>query len=229
MSFALAFIVSSALLPAADADQPAPLRYLRPATGKYVLASEVTTTRSDDGTIVTHKSEGPGEQITLTVHFDRDGKVTRAEAVQDGPRKVATLSLGEKGMGTLKRGGLTDFLKDLPAKPVVTAGPDWTAALLLVPLYDGTKGGKQEMPGLWIDPVQGLQTPTFTVERQGDDAVTLKDKAVKLDRYRIKLRGGEAAVWADGDGRVVRVQPLAAKAVPVVLEGFEDATKGLKP
>ncbi len=129
----------------------------------------------------------------------------------------------------MKRGGITDFLKDLPARPVLTAGLDWTAALVFVPLYDAARGGKQEWSGLWLDPVQGLQTPTYTVERQGDDTVTVKDKAVKLSRYRIKLRDGTAAVWADGDGRVVRVQPLAAKATPVVLEGFEDATKGLRP
>ena len=76
-----------------------------------------------------------------------------------------------------------------------------------------------------IDPAQGLEKHTFTAERQPADTVTVKDKEMKLDRFRLKLRGGDYAAWADGEGRVVRVQGLAPKAVPVVLEGFEDATR----
>ena len=49
------------------------------------------------------------------------------------------------------------------------------------------------------------------------------------DRFRLKIRGSDYTAWVDGDGRMVRVQGLAPKAVPVVLEGFEDATRGLKP
>ena len=129
----------------------------------------------------------------------------------------------------MKRGGITDFFKDLPANPVVTAGPDWVGTLTLLRRYDTTKGGKQELAGFWIDPVQGLEKQTYTIERKASETVMVKDKEVKLDRYRIKLRGGEHTAWIDPEGRVVRVQGLAPKAVPIVLEGFEDATKGLKP
>ena len=83
--------------------------------------------------------------------------------------------------------------------------------LQLVRRYDAAKGGKQEFAGLSIDPVQGFQKQTFTAERQAADTVTVKDKEVKLDRYRLKLRGGDYAAWADGEGRVVRVQGLAAE------------------
>jgi hypothetical protein len=224
----LLLVAGCALLPAAEPDKPAPLRYLRPQMGKNVAAGELTTTRAEDGTVVTTRTQRPDE-MTLTLHYDRDGKVTSAEVVQGGTRKGVTLTLGEKGTGTMKRGGLTDFLKDLPANPVVTASPEWTDALQLVRRYDGAKGGKQEFAGLSLDPVQGLQKQTFTAERQAADTVTVKDKELKLDRYRLQLRGGEYAAWADGEGRVVRVQGLAPKAVPVVLEGFEDATRGLKP
>ena len=228
MSLLLPLVAGCALLPAAEPDKSATLRYLRPEKSKYVAAGEVTTASSDDGSDVTVRTEAPDDKTTLTLHYDRAGKLTSADAVH-GSRKGVTLTLGEKGAGTMKRGGITDFLKDLPANPLVSGGTDWADALPLVRRYDGAKGGKQEVAGLWIDPVQGLQKQTFTAERQSSVTVTVKDKEIKLDRYRLKLRGGEYAAWADPDGRVVRVQGLAAKAVPVVLEGFEDATRGLKP
>jgi len=34
---------------------------------------------------------------------------------------------------------------------------------------------------------------------------------------------------ADGDGRVIKVQMLAPAAPPLVLEGFEEAARGLTP
>lgn len=231
MSFLLPLVAGCALLPAADPEKPMPLRYLRPEKDKYVLESEVTTTRSDDGTVVTSRTERPDEKMTLTLRYDKAGKLISAEALQqEGTRKKAvTLTLGEKGAGTMKRDGLTDFFKDLPANPIVTTAPDWSDVFQLVRRYDGPKGGKQEFPGVWIHPVQGLQQKhTYTVELKDPDTITLKDKEVKLDRYRVKLRGGDYTVWTHGE-RVVRLQGLAAKAVPVVLEGYEDATKGLKP
>jgi hypothetical protein len=228
MSFLLPLVFGCSLLPAPEPEKPVPLRYVRTEMGKKVTAGEVTTTRSDDGTVVTTRMEQADEKMTVTLRYDRDGKLTGAEVVQS-PRKGVTLTLGEKGTGTMKRGGITDFLKDLPANPIVAAGPEWTDAIQLVRRYDGSKGGKQELTGVSIDPVQGLQKQTFTAERQAAETVTVKDKELKLDRYRLKMRGGDYAVWADGDGRVVRVQGLAAKAVPVVLEGFEEATRGLKP
>ena len=64
-----------------------------------------------------------------------------------GPRKGVTLTLGEKGTGTMKRsGGITDFLKDLPANPVVAAGPDWTNALQLVHATTGPSGASRSSP-----------------------------------------------------------------------------------
>jgi len=228
MSLLLPLVAGCALLPAADAEKPAPLRYLRPDMGKYVLDSEVTTARSDDGTVVTYRAERPDEKMTLTLRYDGAGKLTAAEAALDGTRKVATLTVGDKGRGTLKRGGVTDLLKDLPADPIVTT-TGWGEVLQLVRRYDAARGGKQEFSGLWIHPVEGMLNQTFTVERQAADTITLKDKEVKLDRYRVKARGGDFAAWADADGRVVRVEGLAPKSAPVVLEGYEGATKGLRP
>jgi hypothetical protein len=227
MSFLLPLVAGWALLPGAEPEKPLPLHYVRPDMGKYVAAADVTTTRGEDGTVVTLRTEPP-EKMTVTLRLDKSGKATGAEAVQG--RKGVTLTLGEKGTATLKRSGnITDILKDLPANPVVAAGPDWTDVLQVVRRYDAAKGGKQEFAGMSIGPMEGFQKQTFTAERLAADTVTVKDKEVKLDRFRLKLRGGDYTAWADADGRVVRVQGLAAKAVPVVLEGFEDATRGLKP
>jgi YD repeat-containing protein len=195
---------------------------------RSVAAGDLTTARADGGTTLTARTEKPDE-ITVTLRYDKAGKLTTAEVAQGAGRKGATLTLGDKGAGTMKRGGITDFYKDLPENPVVATGPEWIDALQLIRRYDGAKGGKQEFAGLSLEPAQGLQKQTFSAERQEADTVMVKEKELKLDRYRLKLRGGDYAAWADAEGRVVRVQGLAAKAVPVVLEGFEDATRGLKP
>jgi len=227
MSFLLPLIAGCVLL--AEPDKPVPLHYLRPDMGKYTAAGEVTIRRTEDGTVVISRTERPDEQATVTLRYDGDGKLTSADAVQAATRKGVTLTLGEKGAGTINPGGISEFFKPQPANPVVTAGPDWLGTLTLLRRYDTTKGGKQEFAGFWIDPVQGLEKQTYTIERKASETVTVKDKEVKLDRYRIKLRGGEYTAWADLEGRVVRVQALAPKAVPIVLDGFEDATRGLKP
>ena len=122
--------------------------------GKYVAAADVTTTRGEDGAVVTVRTKPP-EKMTVTLRLDKSGQATGAEVIRD-PKGV-TLTLGEKGTGTMKRGGVTDFLKDLPANPIVAAGPDWTDVLQVVRRYDASKGGKQEFAGLSIDPMQGFQ------------------------------------------------------------------------
>jgi len=229
MSLVLSLFAGCVLLAPADTDKPMPLRYLRPDMGKYIAAGSITNQRSDEGSTIVSRTERPDEKTTVTLRYDRDGKLTSIDAIQDATRKAVTLTIGEKGAGIMKRGGITDLFKDLPDNPVVTAGPDWTGAVALLRRYDAAKGGKQDFAGFWIDPVQGLEKQTYTVERKATDTVTVKDKEVKLDRYRIKLHGGEYTAWADPDGRLVRIQGLAPKAVPIVLEGFEDTTKGLRP
>lgn len=227
MSFLLPLVAGCALLPAAEPEKPAALHYVRPEMGKYVATADVTVTRGEDGTVVTLRAAAP-DKMTVTLRLGKSGHATGAEVVR-GKGKGATLTLGEKGTGILKRGGITDFLKDLPANPIVVAGPDWTDVLAVLRRYDAAKGGKQQFAGVSIDPTQGFEKRTFTAERQAADTVTVKDKEMKLNRFRLKVRGGDYTAWADGEGRVVRVQGLAPKSVPVILEGFEDATRGLKP
>jgi hypothetical protein len=130
-------------------------------------------------------------------------------------------------MARLKRDGTTDLLQ-APANPVVTTAPDWSDIFELVRRYDAGKGGKQEFPGLWFHPTRPLRQLTFSVERVGDDRVKIKDGGQKLGRYRVTLRSGGYLVWARADGRVCKILPGGGRAVPVVLEGYEEATSRLK-
>jgi hypothetical protein len=211
----------------AQAEKPAPLRYLKPEARGYVLESEVTVTPSPEGsTYVSRTVRGP-ETMTLTVFRDKDGRVLGAEVVQQtGERKTATLEL-KKGEAILKRSATTDRFK-VPANPVVTTAPDWSDIFELLRRYDMKKGGKQEFPGLWIHPTRPHLLLTFSVERLGDDPVKVKDREEKLGRYRVGLRSASYLVWARTDGRVCKILPAGAKAVPVVLEGYEQATRALK-
>src|SRR5262249_18394293 len=130
------------------------------------------------------------------------------------------------GSADFRRGGTADLFK-LPADPVVTSAPDWSDVFQLVHRYNASKGGKQQFNGLWLHPTHGMLTPTFAIERQDTETVKYRDAPLKLDRYRVWLRRGEYHVWADKNGLVVKLQPVGAKPTPVVLEGYEEATRDL--
>jgi hypothetical protein len=60
------------------AEQAMPLRYLKPAGGRYVLESEVTRTTTENGsTYVSRTVRGP-ETLTLTVYRDSKGRIVGA-------------------------------------------------------------------------------------------------------------------------------------------------------
>ena len=52
--------------------------------GKFTAAGEVTSRRAgEDGTVVTSRTERPDEQVTVTLRYDGDGKLTSLpDAVQ---------------------------------------------------------------------------------------------------------------------------------------------------
>jgi hypothetical protein len=222
-------LLLAASLSQAEGAAEKPLRYLRQAGDQFVLESEVTRTRTDNGTIYVSRTERPAEKMTLTLHLDRNGKLTKAEAVQETEqgRKAVGVEL-RGGAALVKRaGGITDRLQ-VGDQPVVTTAPDWSDIFEVLRRYDVKKGGRQEFAGLWVHPVQPPRLLTFTVEQIGSDAVAGKDGKVTLGRYRVKLRSGDYLVWADAGGRVCRLQPAGKAAAAVVLEGFQEATRGLK-
>jgi hypothetical protein len=209
------------------AEKPVPVRYLRPAGAAFVLESEVTRTTSREGSTTVSRTVRGTETMTLTVRRDSAGRVLRAEIVHERGKERKTASLDLSGRrAKITRDGTTDLFK-APDNPVVTTAPDWSDVFDLARRYDAKRGGKQEVAGLWFHPTRPHLLLTFTVEKVGVDVVTLAGKEQQLDRFQVRLRSGGYRVWARG-GQVVRVLPAGAKAVPVVLEGYEEATRGLK-
>jgi hypothetical protein len=240
MSFLLPILASVALAaPDAEPEKPAATRYVHLAKDKYLTDSEITTTKAADGTTTfVSRAFSPGESTTLTIHTDATGKMTTAEAVLDGKtKKSATLTFGDKKGATFVRvgpGKNTEFFKDLPENPVIATTPGWSEVFQIVKRYDTAKGGKQEFPGAWIHPADGMKTLTYVVQREGDDTIKVLDKdkkeqTVKLDRFRLTLPAGDFRTWVDPMGRVVRIAAVKGKEAPVILEGFEEATKDLSP
>jgi hypothetical protein len=221
-------LCSCLLLVQGEAETPKPVRYLKLEGDRFVLESEVTDSPSSSGSkYVSRTMRGP-ETMTLTIQRDKDGNVVGAEIVslKGEVRKTASVDLRAEP-AKIKRGGVTDLVK-VPANPVVTTAPDWSDVFELVRRYDAKKGGKQEFPGLWVHPSQPFLMPTFTIERSGVDGVKLKDETQELTRYLVGLRNASYKVWARADGRVCKILPEGDKAMPVVLEGYEEATRGLK-
>ncbi len=207
--------------------KPPPARYLKREGERFVLECEVTTTATPDGPAYVSRTVRGTETMTLTVQRDRAGRVVRADLVhkRGEQSRAASLEVGGE-RAKIKRGGTTDFVK-LPDNPVVTTAPDWSDVFELVRRHDAKKAGKQEFPGLWFHPAQPHLLLTFSVEMVGADTVKVRNEEQRLDRYQVGLRSGAYRVWAR-EGRVVKILPAGAKAVAVVLEGYEEATQGLK-
>src|SRR5262245_8258497 len=228
----LSLFLSCILVPSQD-DKPAPLRYLRPAGDKYVVESEVTVTPVAHGSVYSSKTNRTTEDgeltMTLTIKLDANNAIRSAETELVTPKgkKTATLTLF-KDHARLKADGTTEILNRVPEAPIVTTAPDWSDIIQLVTRYDAKKGGKQEFGGIWFHPVEQPSTPTFTIERVGEDKITLKDKELKLHRHDITLRSGGYRAWSDNDGRIVRIVPRSGDNAPIVLEGYEDSTRELK-
>jgi hypothetical protein len=216
------------LLMSEPADRPMTLRYLKPQGGKYVLESEVTTRTTPAGSTYSSRTVRGDETLTLTIQRDKKDQIIRAEITDQKKDRLRTAQLELRGrVPQVKRGGITELIKP-PADPVVTTAPDWSDIFELVRRYDTRKGGKQEFAGLWFHPNRRHQVLTFGIEKVGKDGVTVNGTEQQLDRYAIKLRSGNYRVWARSDGRVVKILPSGEKAVPVVLEGYETAAKGLR-
>lgn len=211
----------------ADADKPAPLRYLRPGKDRLVLESEVSRIATADGSNYVSLTDRGSEKMTLRVKHDRAGKVVSAEVIHEiAKEKQSAVLTVEKDRAQLRRGDKTEEIAKAD-NVIVTTAPDWTDIFELVRRYDAAKGGKQEFAGLWIHPTRPTQHLPFTVEKAGEDSVRHRDRPLALDRYRIRLRSGDYLVWADAARRVVRLIPAGRPAAFVVLDGYEEATRDL--
>jgi hypothetical protein len=214
--------------PAAPAEAPMPLRYVRASGDTFVLESEVTETRAPDGLRYTSRTERPGEKMTLTLLFDGKGRLRKAEALQEtakGKQAVTVVFAGKEAV--LKRPGVERRLAATP-DAIVTTAPDWSDIFQAVRRYDRSKGDRQTFAGLWIHPVKEARLLTFVVEPLKEEAIAVGGRKLLLTRYRVTLRSGAYLVWADRAGRVYRLMPPGKPAAAVVLEGHEKATSGLR-
>jgi hypothetical protein len=208
---------------------PQALRYLRLADNKFVLESEVSQARTRSGTAYVSRTVRPKERMTLTLRFDKDGKLEAAEALLDAQNRKRSAVLTFKGTrAELKRsGGVTDFIPKVGADVVVTTAPDWSDIFQLVRRYDRDKGKKQSFAALWIHPAQPAKRLTFTVQKVGDDDIDVKGKKITLGRFKIQIRSGAYVAWADANGRVYKLMVPGKPATAVVLEGYQEETRGL--
>ena len=225
LCFTLLFSVIHAA-PGAESD--APLRYVRPAKGKYVLESVVTESRKDGLVVYTSLTDRGAIKMTLTVRMDAKHQVRDAEAVlesKDGKKSIKAV-FDDKGV-TLARSGLSVDLK-VASDVVVTTAPDWSDIFWVIRRYDRAKAGKQGFAGLWIHPVQDARQLTFTVEPEKDEMIEAGEKKIALKRYRVVLRSGAYLVWADRAGVVYKIMPPGKPGGAVLLQGYEKALEALR-
>jgi hypothetical protein len=223
------------LLPgAAEAQDKQTTRYFRESEGALALESFITETRTDKGTVYVSLTDRGKEKMTLTLRFDRGGKLTSAETLIEGTdlkgkKAKASAELTLKGGSYLLRrpGNITEFYT-LPPDVVVTTAPDWSDIIQVLRRYDRKKGGKQEFAGFWFHPIQPPRKLTFTVEKLGDVTAGVNGEKHTLGKYRVELRSGAYFVWAEADGRVVKLMPSGNAKAAVYLEGFHEVTKRLK-
>jgi hypothetical protein len=222
-------LVLGCLLATAQDDQPAPLRYLRPSGDKYVLESEISVKPGDRGTVYTSTTDHADEKMTLTLQLDEHNRIKSAEAVSVTAKgkRTATLAVRDKH-AILKRGSTTDLLNRIGTAPVITTAPDWSDIIQLVTRYDVKKGGKQAFSGIWFHPEQSPMTLVFTVERIAQDKIKLMEQEITVHRHQIHLRGGDYLAWSDDEGRIVKILPRSQSSMPIVLEGYEEATRDLR-
>jgi hypothetical protein len=216
------------LLTAEDPSDTVKLRYLRPEGGKWVLESELTLQRRKDGRFYRSKTVRGKETMTLTVERDASEGLVKAEVVHDMNGTVTTATVTpHEGKLRFKRGAFNEDF-DLKDSVFFTTAPDWSDVVALVSLYDRKKGGKQEYPGMWVHPLRGALTPRYSIERVGEDQIKVDGVEQTLGRYKIRLRASTNTVWAFASNRICKILPDGEKATPIVLEGYEEATKGLK-
>jgi hypothetical protein len=212
---------------------PETARYLRPAGESFVTECTFSITKTMAGWSVTSRTERGKTVMEVEARYAGDDRLLGASATltSDGKIKSTTVEVKE-GKATVKREGEKALEFDVPAGTIVTSAPDWTDVFLLCRRYDRDKKGKQEFPALWIHPTQPPRRLTFSIERQGSDAIAVEGRKIELDRYLIRIRGNSGYVaWADSQGKMIRLVPLPFKvsASGMTLQGFEKTARGLKP
>ena len=205
------------------------LRYLRPAGERFVLESELEIIRTPEGSLYKSRTVRGDESMTLRVERGKQVEFLSAKLMHQKGEMQTTASAEPRGDKLLVTRGERTEEVDVKQPVIFTTAPDWSDIFEMAARFDPKKAGKQEFAGLWFHPTQPSQTPKFSIERLGSDTITLDGNAVMLTRCRARIRGGSTyLVWILEAGRVCKLAPEGGKGTPVVLEGFEKATKELK-
>jgi hypothetical protein len=207
-------------------------RFVRPAGDKFVSECTFSIEKTKTGWSITSKTDRGKVKMEVEARYDARDHLLGARATlnADGNSKAATVTVKD-GKATVKRDDEKPIEFDAPKGIIVTSAPDWTDVFLLCRHYDRAKGGKQELPALWIHPTQPPQRLTFSIERQGSDRIEVDGKKLELGRYQIRIRGNSGYVaWADDTGRMMRLIPLPFKspAAGMTLEGYEKSAASLR-
>lgn len=208
-------------------------KYLRPTGDGLVLEWIMLHQRSDDKRIFIARSKRGKSSLKVEAVYDREMLIeARVGFFEDMQKPLANVGVKDGKAKVLRKDQPAQEF-DVPAGVIVTSAPDWTDAWMLCRRYESAKKGKQEFAGLWIHPVEPAQRLTFSIERQGDAVIEHDGKKQKLGRFTIRLRGNSAyAVWADEQGKMIKLVPLPYKDGAqnwIVLEGYEKSTAGLRP
>jgi hypothetical protein len=200
------------------------LKYVRPAKAGFADETEVRVRKEEDGYVITSITQRPNTKLTLTSRFDAKDRLVEAKVVVDDG-KTSTSATAKVTGGSVRverdKGDARSF--DCPAGVIVTSAPDWTDAILAVRRYDPKGKATQEFPGLWIHPTQEPQRLTFKLTRQGESAVSHKDRKVTLTRFLLELRGGSRyTLYGNPQGRLVRLSPEGKPKQSILLSGWED-------
>jgi hypothetical protein len=226
--------VTATVSACADSPPEEKIQYLRLTAKGIVPESTFTIKREQAGWTIASVTGRGNMQLTVTARYDAQDRLTAADAVlvQKEQRTSATVAV-TGGKATVRAGAREPQDFSVPSGVIVTSAPDWTDTFLLCRHYDRRRGGRQSFAGLWIQPTQAAQRLPFTIERDGTDRIEKDGKALELDRFTIRIRGPNPYVaWADARGKMVRLIPLPyQESAPggLVLEGYDEATKRLRP
>jgi hypothetical protein len=150
--------------------------------------------------------------------------------IQEGKFAQSAAVRVRNGSARVIREGQQTNELNCPRGVIVTSAPDWTDSFLAVQRYDPQGDMTQEFAGLWIHPTREPLELKIKLTHVGSESVIFHGKNQTLEQYLLVLRGGsQYAVWANDQGLLVRLVPRNNPLGGIVLSGWENATRDLKP
>src|ERR1051325_445764 len=204
------FLAAAATLVCADDKGRERFRYLRAQGDGFATECKFVIARDKSGWSIVSTTDRGAIQMHVETRYDADDRPVSARVAltTHSVTKTATVQIKD-GKATVRREGQPPAEFDAPKGTIITSAPDWTDVFLLCCRCDRQRKGKQEFPSLWIQPTPTALGLSFTIAREGGDAVEASGKKPELPRYAIRIRNNSGyTAWADSQGRLVRLIPL---------------------